>query len=241
MPNNKSSKQPKTRNSRSDARDAVGDEFRDKIPARQLYSRNLPFPTRKIVQMVYGSNFSLTTGSVDLFGAERSFRLNSIYDPDFTTTGHQPYGHDTYATMYARYLVKRCRVQATIFDPSADGIVTGVLFRNGDNGTNILQGNSINAIMEQPAAIVRHVMASGSQARQLDVDVPIHLALGLTQQEYTGNWVQTGAIFGANPNVNAYFTIAAADSDAATAKTIKVSLRLTFDVELHARLSLPQS
>jgi hypothetical protein len=191
--------------------------------------------------MVYGSNFSLTTGATDLFGSERVFSLNSIYDPDVTTAGHQPYGHDTYATMYSLYLVRSCRVQATLYDPSADGVILGIMFRNQNNSTNILQGNAINAVLEQPATIIRHVMNTGSQARQVDVDVPIHLALGLPQAEYLGNWSQTGSAFAANPAFQTYVTLAAADSDAATSKTIKVSLKLIYTVELRARLSLPQS
>lgn len=38
-------------------------------------------------------------------GVDQIYRLNSIFDPDLTNLGHQPYGRDTYATLYNRYRV----------------------------------------------------------------------------------------------------------------------------------------
>ena len=40
------------------------------------------------------------------------FRANSIYDPDYTTTGHQPANHDTWATIYDHYTVVGAKITA---------------------------------------------------------------------------------------------------------------------------------
>jgi len=42
--------------------------------------------------------------------AVHQWRLNSTYDPDFTSTGHQPMFRDNYATIYGSYLVTACTV-----------------------------------------------------------------------------------------------------------------------------------
>jgi hypothetical protein len=115
------------------------------------------------------------------------------------------------------------------------------MFRNGLNATNVLQGNTINAVGEQPGTIVKHVTNTGSQVRTIDVELPIHKLFGLTQQQYLNQVTDSGARFGYNPNFAAYITFAAADSDAATAKTVKVDLKIIYHVECFARLSLPQS
>lgn len=49
-----------------------------------------------------------TVGSVSTY----SFRLNSLYDPDFTGTGHQPYYFDQFAALYQRYCVKGAKITA---------------------------------------------------------------------------------------------------------------------------------
>lgn len=43
-----------------------------------------------------------------------AFRLNSIFDPDSSGSGHQPYGHDAMAGIYNRYRVYTCEWKVTI-------------------------------------------------------------------------------------------------------------------------------
>ena len=39
--------------------------------------------------------------------------MNSLFDPDFTGTGHQPYYFDQFATIYQRYTVIGSKLTAT--------------------------------------------------------------------------------------------------------------------------------
>lgn len=67
-----------------------------------------PLPQRYICKMKYSEQ--ITTNAVGQF----QFNLNSIYDPNRSGTGHQPYSFDTLASMYNRYRVIACgwRIQA---------------------------------------------------------------------------------------------------------------------------------
>lgn len=47
--------------------------------------------------------------------AEYSFRLNSVFDPNVTGVGHQPRGHDQWATLYRRYLVHGCKYKIDFY------------------------------------------------------------------------------------------------------------------------------
>lgn len=63
-----------------------------------------PIPARQIVKMKYSQAVQTNVGVAYNY----QFNLNSIFDPDRTGTGHQPYGHDTVATLYNRYRVISC-------------------------------------------------------------------------------------------------------------------------------------
>lgn len=58
----------------------------------------------KVVTMPYSSVVELTPSIAGT--AQYVFKANDIYDPDFTSVlNHQPYSHDTYATIYNKYCV----------------------------------------------------------------------------------------------------------------------------------------
>lgn len=61
-----------------------------------------PIPSRYICKMKYSTTIS-TDGS-----GQYIFNLNSLYDPDRTGFGHQPYGFDNLALLYNRYRVISC-------------------------------------------------------------------------------------------------------------------------------------
>jgi len=65
-----------------------------------------PIPQRMIAKHKYAASVSLPTGG-NSWGLHQ-FNLNSTYDPDRTGIGRQPYGRDTYATLYNKYRVIAC-------------------------------------------------------------------------------------------------------------------------------------
>lgn len=55
-------------------------------------------------------------------GSQRIWRMNSIFDPDYSGTGHQPQMHDFYATIYNYYSVLSCQYKIKIYNASYDPI-----------------------------------------------------------------------------------------------------------------------
>ena len=49
----------------------------------------VPLSRRGVLK--YSETFTLTTGAGGTFGVDQVMKLNSLYDPDFTGGGHQPY------------------------------------------------------------------------------------------------------------------------------------------------------
>lgn len=64
-----------------------------------------PIAPRTLAKLKYSESFSTTGATID-----QVMNLNSLYDPDRTGTGHQPYGFDQYATWYNRYRVYKTKV-----------------------------------------------------------------------------------------------------------------------------------
>lgn len=70
-----------------------------------------PFPAIHQATLRYSITINLdpTAGQV----ASHVFRSNSIFDPDYTATGHQPYGFDQYAALYNHYRVDDANIVMT--------------------------------------------------------------------------------------------------------------------------------
>lgn len=64
-----------------------------------------PFPAKGHFVLRYSDQITLnpTVGA----NAFYHFRANSIYDPDYSSAGHQPYGHDNLEGIYKSYVVDK--------------------------------------------------------------------------------------------------------------------------------------
>lgn len=72
--------------------------------------RNI-IPIKMFRKLVYQTSISLNPSAFTVVGY--SFRCNSIFDPDFTGTGHQPMGHDQIALLYHKYKVVASSISIT--------------------------------------------------------------------------------------------------------------------------------
>lgn len=125
MSNNKrTNPRPARRNANNSLRPAT-------LP-RQVYSatkyhptgNKVGFPQNKKVRLVYCESLTFA-GSLGAM-SQHVFRLNSLFDPDFTATGHQPLGFDQWAQFYNHYVVNGCEWEIqTIPSESIQPVLTG--------------------------------------------------------------------------------------------------------------------
>jgi len=73
-----------------------------------------PFPPEIFTKHRYSENVTLTTGTGGIYGTLQTYRLNSLYDPNLSGTGHQPYGFDEVVNIYGRYCVTDVDIQLTL-------------------------------------------------------------------------------------------------------------------------------
>lgn len=83
-------------------------------------SVNSPFPNVRTVVLRYCTNFNLDAAAGVV--SKWLFRANSVYDPDYTGAGHQPYGFDQLSAIYNHYEVISSYITVTA-TPSSPGAV----------------------------------------------------------------------------------------------------------------------
>lgn len=92
-----------------------------RYPDQGTVGKPMPFPTRMVAKLKYCETLTLTSALLPI--GNLNLACNSIYDPNLTGTGHQPYGHDTYASIYNQYTVLASKITFR-FVGSASGLYT---------------------------------------------------------------------------------------------------------------------
>lgn len=102
---------------------------------------------RLITRMKYSEEFTLSTLPTTI--GVQQFRLNSVYDPNYTGAGHQPYGFDQLAALYLRYRVFATKWVIQIGPPN-DVVHYSVMPING-----AITISTFSQIAEYPKAMVK--------------------------------------------------------------------------------------
>lgn len=198
----------KSQGTETDAVSQVGQGLQVSIPPAvpHVYTNSYT------VKLTYADNFlhNVSRG----FNGYRLFRMNSIYDPDYTGVGHQPLGRDLWASMYDYYAVIECHYEVHIYN-AADNTVTSTAtgsspqklgsvqasFQRSTNTNDFGTGyNSVYPIAEQKNVTTKFVP-------------PLHATTftgTLTQGDFLvdakdADDDQTWIAVGSNPTVARYF------------------------------------
>lgn len=199
-----------------------------------------PFAPRKNCKLSYTHTNLLTTGVGGIYGTEQVFRLNSLYDLDFSGAGHQPYGYDQVAALYNLYCVRGVKIQMVISDPSADGVVVAASVQPS-NSTFAITGQGVDAIKEQPFSITRSINNSGKQVQTITSYVPIQTIEGLTRTQFAGALSIYQAGITNNPSRVPYLRIACGSLRGNQGDTVLVRTTLTFYSQFSDRVIQTQS
>lgn len=152
------------------------------------------------------------------------FRLNSLFDPNFTGAGHQPRGFDQLAALYGRYRVYRARARV-IYQLEQSGIanVVATIFASNSSSSSA----AYNDAAEQPFSSTRGL----SEYEHADIRLNVDLAKvnGKTWEAYASDDT-TQADVGSSPTeiINLHVTAA---SPSASSITVSISVILDYDVE----------
>lgn len=161
---------------------------------RQLaVRRTLPDYTR--VALKYQNiiaEFSLNSAPT----TTRQWRLNSLYDPNYTLTNpgqHQPYGYDQLMVFFQKYRVHATKCKFTFYNPTPDSSLDALfdadlvasIWPSPDSSTT-LPGTNLNILGEVNKAKTATLSRKSGTAKKciLTGYYPINKLLGVTKQEY---------------------------------------------------------
>jgi len=150
-----------------------------------------PFPRTMRAVLRYSETISIDATA--LSPAHYIFRAGSIFDPNYTGVGHQPYGHDTYSRIYNHYRVVKsvCKIS------------------NGNVGANNIMGITLTDDVSTQADYdtLREVkptkfipLCNTNESHTLSMDYN-------SAQAFPGQGQATTALFGSNPAEEMYFDI----------------------------------
>ncbi len=176
--------------------------------------------------LAYHQTGSLTEAAAGA-GAFNTFRMNSIYDPDFTGVGSSAVGYSTKALFYGRYKVLRARFSVRFWGSTGGNALVGVMF--GGNTTFAanpllwaVEPNSHSKMLQGNTGTTHAVVS-------FDMTIPIHKVVGITKRQFDID-LDYQSSFGSNPQLQAYATIWVY-GQSAVAQTVVYDVRASFDTE----------
>ena len=234
------------------------------MPRRKVYRKRRPRKTRRVVKYVrpplplngqrhseivklrYVETISLTSTSSQVY----NYRANSVYDPNETSTGHQPMGFDQMALKYNHYLVLGARMKVS-------PIITGDTHNAGDAPSYVILKLKDNAQFDQISTehmleseyygknkkmIVSNYQAymSNNNTKTLSCYFSPSKFFGKTKSQYRAD-DKSQSIINTNPTEDAIFQIAAFPVSAGTRDPITLLVEIDYVVQFSEAKDLPQS
>lgn len=185
------------------------------------------FPPRTKVKLVYEDLITLAPGTTY---SSYIFRGNSLFDPDYTGTGHQPRYFDQYSAVYDRYRVlsSKCEIEMINGSPTA-----GAIFSLTPN-TEILTFTAWEQAAELPLSISSEIMPVASRYPfRLKAQYSTTQVCGLLPNEMIDeDW---SALIGANPVQIWYWNVNTQSIDKSTNTQVSFRVRITYHAIMYER------
>jgi len=160
--------------------------------------------------------------------SQYTFRANSLFDPDFTSTGHQPLYFDQYIASYEKYRVFKTHIQLRVTNNSQTVPNEVVIIP----ASQIPTITSISQARELPRAVTTGLLpAFQSMPKLISLSLSTKTVLGLQRtQIYDQDY---GATFSSNPAELWYYTIYSWSD--VTATDLYIDIQIDFECEFYDR------
>lgn len=196
------------------------------------------FPNVMRTWMRYAWSGTLTTSAG--VNVVQDFRLNSLYDPDFTGAGAQPKYYDTLCgasgslAPYGFYRVRRTLFRVTIMNTSTTSTVGAYGFAQVFNANPVGTTSTIADLFETVNCRAANVAPSGNGAFSVvSIDGSCDHAKLWAVKDWEDDEDFTGAYNG-NPAAVSFLRCGVRAADDTTAITLRVMVQLVFETEMYS-------
>lgn len=156
-----------------------------------------------------------------------SFRTSSMFDPDFSGTGHQPQYRDLFSPLYARYCILSMDYKITPLTTNTDQYMAGLLFTQ-DSGFNPASRTFPDNLEKRPSSLWNFIPVN-CQPRIFQGRVDNWDIAAVDRKTYIEERQYSAAV-GTNPALELYMTIYQQHADLSTTITHKYMVELEFEV-----------
>lgn len=194
---------------------------------KQTILSSFPVPNMINVKLKYNDLFTYNGSVVD-----QVFNMNSLFDPDRTGTGHQPYGFDQLANFYNRYRVLAFSYDVIASITTGSGVITAL----ASNDATALTSATLTG--EIPLA-KKQLIQYGMPVR-LRGYVSLSKLNGCSVQAYEAD-DRFQALLTANPTEFQALHLVASTMTGAATNTISIDVTLTYHAQIFDPINLNQS
>lgn len=169
-----------------------------RLPASSKMNTKGPLPRTFKGHLRYTDSISLNPGAGTL--ASHTFNMSSLYDPDYTATGHQPLGFDQIMPMYDHFVVIGSKLTATIAGSGGFSVPTAVCL-NLD--PDVSTASTVEQAMEQNSS--KYTILNGeNRVKTITMNYSPKKFMGISKPMSSDKLQGT---ISANPSDNAFCTI----------------------------------
>lgn len=202
-----------------------------RVPRVRFGNNNIGLPSTKMVKLAYFANvqFAPSSGIISNY----IYNLSSIFKPCYSATGHQPLGHDQWATLYDNYEVMNAKMTVKFVNNATNAVphMVGVLV----DKDAILSSATMDTLKElQHGRGFATLPANSNASRTITVNYSPKVIYGA--KDIVDNH-QFKAGMGANPPLQAYGIICMQSVDYLTSATANITAQV--HIEYNCRLSSP--
>ncbi len=212
----------------------------------QIQRGPFPFADSYRVRLRYCDRVQLTTaGSVNT-ATGYTFRLSSLYDPDYTGAGHQPYMFDQLTPIYNKYIVEKVEYKVRFRQVASSPITSlwcGYSLLTDTNAAASAVGDTINEIRERSTALVSPLAAVNNAAnfKTWQGAVVNRVLFGLTEAQYYGDQEDFGAAYNANPSRQCFLELFLVDPDSGSSTTVEADVEMVYHAKMYGYVAPSQS
>ncbi len=221
----------KTSSSRARAARARGPSSGERLVRRDLgggFARDpqSSFPDTATVDLMY---FYANDEAPGVAYADHIFRVNSVYDPDYSLTGHQPRDFDTWATVYNRYKVVEVMADVTVSTNNTTPLTAWAI--SGASPTSLTSGDYPP---ELPRAIRLGCTSNGAPPIQVSFKVDMAALAGVSRARYLADDVY-GSLVNGNPGSPLYTHVYIEEINQTQAVSVHIAVRLRMRTLFYSR------
>lgn len=202
-------------------------------------SRSVCLPDAYITRLKYSTLNAISYVGGTAAPGRYQFRVNSIFDPDLTGTGHQPLGHDEWNTFYNRYCVYGMKYYVCFNNESTtESLEVAVQLR-----PNSIFATDMQTIREDTLTVYRAILAPQGQANSMRIAsgyADVAKIRGISKQRVRME-SDYQAVFGNNPPISPILNVYVQNQDVLTSASCNIRVDLVFYVRLYDRKQLTAS